>query len=179
MSSSINSFGSSELLPNPDDEPKSGHLSNSVPTTIESSLFMQKLASPSRPLSAAMSPPASNPVPIRASHHRVRGYSISAPSSANASPSGSLHGSPRPGSWIQRTRSSNSTCSYGSSWYGKRKMQKLFYFITMKLDYTLIRPRGKKLVEHYSRQRQFSGFACELKTSYFIPSTLLECGHCS
>lgn len=150
MSSSINSFGSSELLPNPDDEPKSGHLSNSVPTTIESSLFMQKLASPSRPLSAAMSPPASNPVPIRASHHRVRGYSISAPSSANASPSGSLHGSPRPGSWIQRTRSSNSAGSYGSSWYGKRKMQKLFYFITMKLDYTLIRPRGKKLVEHYS-----------------------------
>lgn len=120
LSSSINSFGSSELLPNPDDEPKSGHLSNSVPTTIESSLLMQKLASPSRPLSAAMSPPASNPVPIRASHHRVRGYSISAPSSANASPSGSLHGSPRPGSWIQRTRSSNSTCSYGSSWYVSR-----------------------------------------------------------
>lgn len=121
LSSSINSFGSSELLSgNLEDEPNSGNLSNSVPTTIESSLLMQKFASPPRPISAAMSPPASNPVPIRASHHRMRN-SISAPSSATGSPSGSLHGSPRPGSWFQRTRSSNSTCSHGSSWYGKWK----------------------------------------------------------
>ena len=59
----------------------------------------------------------------------------------------------------------------------------------IKLDYNLIRPRGKKLVEHFSWQTfvmfnffdqvQFSGFVCELKTSYFIVSTLLECGHCS
>lgn len=117
LSSSINSFGSSELLPgNSEVEPSSGPLSNSVPSTIESSLLKQN----SRPLSAAMTPPASNPVPIRASHHRMR-HSISAPSSASGSPSGSLHGSPRPGSWIQRARSSNSTCgSYGSSWYVSR-----------------------------------------------------------
>jgi len=121
LSSSINSFGSSELLPgDSEDEPKSGNLSNSVPTTIESNLLMQKLTSPSRPISAAMSPPASNPVPIRASHHRSMRHSISAPSSANASPSGSLHGSPRPGSWFQPMRSSNSTCSHGSSWYVSR-----------------------------------------------------------
>ena len=118
LSSSINSFGSSELLPgNGEVEPTSEPLSNSVPSTIESNLI--KFSAPTRPISVvALSPPASNPVPIRGSHHRMR-HSISAPSSANASPSGSLHGSPRTGSWFQRMRSSNSTCSHGSTWYGK------------------------------------------------------------
>ena len=119
LSSSINSLGSSELIAsNPDIEPNSGSLSNSAPTSIEVNVLMQKLGSPPRPISVALSPPASNPVPIRASHHRGL-HSISAPCSASASPSGSLHGSPRPGSWFPRMRSSNSTCSYGSSWYGE------------------------------------------------------------
>ncbi|XP_068740243.1 C-myc promoter-binding protein-like [Montipora capricornis] len=120
LSSSINSFGSSELLPTDvDDEPKPGNLSSSFPSTIESSAVMNKHSSLPRPISASLSPPPSNPVPIRGSHHRMR-YSISAPSSASGSPSGSLHGSPRPGSWIQRARNSNSTCSHGSSWYVSR-----------------------------------------------------------
>lgn len=115
LSASINSFGSSELLPaETEDEPKPGALSNSFPSTIESSASMQKFNSLPR-----ASPPSSNPVPIRGSHHRMR-HSISAPSSATGSPSGSLHGSPNPGSWFQRTRSSNSTCSHGSSWYVSR-----------------------------------------------------------
>lgn len=116
LSASINSFGSSELLPaDTEDEPKPGALSNSFPSTIESSVSMQKFNSLPR-----ASPPSSNPVPIRGSHHRMR-HSISAPSSATGSPSGSLHGSPNPGSWFQRTRSSNSTGSHGSSWYGKKE----------------------------------------------------------
>lgn len=147
LSSSINSFGSSELLPgNGEVEPTSEPLSNSVPSTIESNLI--KFSAPTRPISVvALSPPASNPVPIRGSHHRMR-HSISAPSSANASPSGSLHGSPRTGSWFQRMRSSNSTCSHGSTWYVSRPPEERDNIMVTYLNPLVLRKELENMFEN-------------------------------
>ncbi|XP_048583663.1 DENN domain-containing protein 4C isoform X2 [Nematostella vectensis] len=96
-----------------DDDDTFDPVSKSVPKTIEASFMMNRQNSP--PMSMAMSSQTSNPVPIR----RPK-YSVSAPSSASASPTGSFHGSPRMGGLFPRVRSSNSTCSYGSNWFVTR-----------------------------------------------------------
>lgn len=71
----------------------------------------------SPPRTVTFTPPSTNPISMR----RQRS-SISAPSSANASPTGSFHGSPRQGGMFARARNSNSTCSHGSHWFGEKML---------------------------------------------------------
>ncbi|XP_031552421.1 DENN domain-containing protein 4C-like [Actinia tenebrosa] len=84
--------------------------SKSVPKTIEATLMIPKYNSP--PRTVAFSPPESNPMTIRRQRH-----SISAPTSASSSPTGSFHGSPKLGGLFPRTHSSNSSCSHISNWF--------------------------------------------------------------
>ena len=105
-------------------------LSSSAPTAHEANNMAHKfITSPPRSsnsISIAQSP--SNPISIRSSHHRNR-YCVSAPSSANASPTSSMRNSPLLGNMLGRSRNSNSVTmgstggsyggSYGGSWYGK------------------------------------------------------------